>query len=127
MGKENDRLPVNKEKQRANQAVANTVAPDAAADPYGSAGLANQSVRRRGSSEQQRVGQDTRVRGDQSSGTAGAAGSSIGKAMAEATGSAVGQPMQTNSLWQATRQPTDLASIQQRVLQSLLNPTQRGQ
>lgn len=84
------------------------------------------AVRRRGSSEQTRVGSDTRVRDDASSGTAGAQGSSIGKAMAESSGSPVGQPAQGGSLWQASRQPTDLASIQQRVLQSLTKPAQRG-
>nr|UVX62844.1 MAG: hypothetical protein [Bacteriophage sp.] len=83
------------------------------------------AVRRRGSSEQTRVGNDTRVRDDASSGTAGAKGSSIGQAMAESSGSPLGQSVQ-NGLWQATRQPTDLASIQQRVLQSLTNPTKRG-
>lgn len=95
-------------------------------NPMSGGGGGTTSVRRRGSSEQTRVGNDTRVRDDASSGTAGAKGSSIGQAMAESSGSPVGQPAQGGGLWQATRQPTDLASIQQRVLQSLTNPAKRG-
>lgn len=92
------------------------------------AASSTQSVRRRGSSEQQRVGQDTRVRGDEGSGMAGAAGSAMGSAMAATSGPAqqAVQPAAQNPLWQGARQRTDLASIQQRVLQSLTNP-QRGQ
>ena len=91
-----------------------------------SSSVGTTSVRRRGSSEQTRVGNDTRVRDDSSSGTAGAEGNTMGKAMAESSGSPVGQPAQGGGLWQATRQPTELASIQQRVLQSLTNPVKRG-
>ena len=79
-------------------------------------GSGTQSVRRRGSSEQQRVGQDTRVRGDEGSGMGGAAGVPTTQ-----------QPTAQNPLWQGARQATDLASIQQRVLQSLTKPMQRGQ
>jgi len=91
------------------------------------AGSGSQSVRRRGSSEQQRVGQDTRVRGDEGSGMGGAAGSSIGQAMSQAAGAPATQQTTSTGLWQGTRQATDLASIQQRVLQSLTKPMQRGQ
>lgn len=91
-------------------------------------GSGTQSVRRRGSSEQQRVGQDTRVRDDVSSGTGGAAGSAMGQAMSGSAGvPATQQPTAQNPLWQGARQATDLASIQQRVLQSLTKPMQRGQ
>lgn len=86
-----------------------------------SGGVATQSFRRRGSTEQSRVGNDTRVRGDATSGTAGAGGGAMGTAMQEASGAATAQSNQ-NPLWQATRQPVDLASIQQRVLQSLNKP-----
>lgn len=92
------------------------------------AASATQSVRRRGSAEQQRVGQDTRVREDASSGTGGAAGSAMGSAMAANTGAQPSvQQASQNPLWQGARQATDLASIQQRVLQSLTKPMQRGQ
>ena len=84
----------------------------------------SQSVRRRGSSQQQRVGLDTRVRGDESSGTGGAAGASIGAAMSDAAGAtpATQSASSQNPLWKGARQPTDLASIQQRVLQSFATP-----
>lgn len=112
--------------QKAAEANAAASAP-AAVDPYGTSGISNQSVRRRGDSTQQRVGTDTRVRDDASSGTAGAAGGSIGAAMSQAAAPAVPEQPQ-NAMWQAARQPTDLASIQQRVLQSLAKPyTPRGQ
>lgn len=119
-----------KQELQANQAQIAREQQKAGIDPSkfkydGNTG--SESVRRRGSAEQQRVGSDTRVRDDSSSGTAGAAGAGMGAAMSQAAGTQQAAPVQANAMWQATRQPTDLASIQQRVLQSLTKPVQRGQ
>lgn len=81
-------------------------------DPYG--GSSTQSIRRRGSTTQQRVGTDTRARG------AGEQQSGMGSAMMAGQPETASQPatMQTSAMWQAQRQPVDLASIQSRLLQS---------
>lgn len=116
---------------QANQAQITREQQQAGIDPSkfkydGTTG--SESVRRRGASDQQRVGADTRVRDDASSGTAGATGAGMGAAMSQAAGTQQATaPAQSNAMWQATRQPTDLASVQQRVLQSFTKPVQRGQ
>lgn len=87
---------------------------DVGVDPYGASGISSQSVRRRGDTDQQRVGSDTRIRNEATQ------ESGIGTAMQQAANP---QPIQTtNGLWQALRSPTDLASIQARVLQSITKP-----
>lgn len=102
------RLALDKQQQElAAQQAKGQVAPG---DPYG--GSQTQSIRKRGTTEQQRVSMDTRTRGPD-----GGQATSMGAAMQ--TPPAATQPAQTgNALWQATRQPTDLASVQTRLLQS---------
>lgn len=109
-----------------------TTQTTAAADPSGSyASTGSQSVRYRGSTSQSRVGGDTRVRGGV--GDVGEETSNMGSAMQQAANE--GENQQTtaspvtdqNVAWQATRQPTDLASVRQRVLQSVTNNGQRTQ
>lgn len=106
----------------------------AAANPYGRSSTGNtgttSSFRQRGDATQKRVNEDTRVRGDANSGTAGVNGAQTGQvSMVDALGGQVQQDQQPqpvqNASWQATRQPVDLASVRQRVLQSL--KPQQGQ
>lgn len=112
---------------------------DASTDPYGknTTGTTGTtaSFRQRGDASQKRVNTDTRVRDDANSGTAGAGGSGVGKAvtMTDALSDNNGQqalvPGQSqiplNASWKATRQPVDINSVRQRVLQSLT--PQQGQ
>lgn len=89
-------------------------------DAYGQAAVGSQSVRRRGSTDQQRVGQDTRVR--EMGNTEGGMGSADQAGMAagmEAPTQQAQPPTSINPMWKATRAPTDLASVQARVVQSL--------
>lgn len=104
------RMQMNEEQQKlAAEQAKGQVAPG---DPYG--GSQTQSIRKRGSTEQQRVSMDTRNRG----GTQGEQ-SSMGAAMQTPPATQAAPAAQTgNALWQATRQPTDLASVQTRLLQS---------
>lgn len=107
-----------------------------AADPYGKntpggSGL-TASFRQRGDSMQKRVGLDTRVRGDENSGTAGAAGSTVGTmqdAMApdQSQGTAqqvMQQGVPQNASWEATRQPVDLQSVRGSLMSFLSTPQQ---
>ena len=110
-----------------------------AADPYGktTTGVTGTSAsfRQRGSDTQKRVNTDTRVRDDANSGTAGASGSTAGQVSGMAAAmsqdqTSTQQTVQTpsdvqNASWQATRQPVDINSVRNRVLQSLL--PQQGQ
>lgn len=100
-------------------------------DPYGQTSVATQSMRRRGSVDQQRVGVDTRVRNDVNSGTAGAGGTGMAEALGAPTDMQAAQQQQQQqgqqqTLWTAQRQPTDIGSIQSRVLQNLRNLTTGG-
>lgn len=89
-------------------------------DAYGQAAVGSQSVRRRGSTDQQRVGQDTRVREmGNTEGGMGSAGMAEGMGAPEDTTPKVTAPTGSNAMWKATRAPTDLASVQARVVQSL--------
>lgn len=101
----------------------------AAVDPSGSyASTGSQSVRYRGSTSQSRVGGDTRVRGGV--GDVGEETANMGTAMQQAAneGKEVAAPVTTQNVsWQATRQPTDLASVRQRVLQSVSNNVRGAQ
>lgn len=98
-------------------------------DPYGKnttgATGSSASFRQRGDASQKRVNNDTRVRDDANSGTAGANGAyGSQSSMTAVLGAPEEQqaqqegPVMTTS-WQATRQPVDLASVRERVLQSL--------
>lgn len=106
-----------------------TTQTTAAVDPAGSyASTGSQSVRYRGSTSQSRVGSDTRVRGGV--GDVEGETANMGSAMQAAAGEGeeVAAPVtQQNVAWQATRQPTDLASVRQRVLQSVSNNGTRTQ
>lgn len=101
----------------------------ASGDPYGrnatGATGSSASFRQRGDASQKRVNNDTRVRDDANSGTAGANGEYGSQgAMSAALGGDQSQSQQspqpvTSAAWQGTRQPVDLASVRSRVLQSL--------
>lgn len=107
----------------------------ASANPYGRNATGNTgttaSFRQRGDATQKRVNDDTRVRSDANSGTAGVNGAQSGNvSMSDALAvDSDQQPPQQVPMggvtWQATRQPVDLASVRQRVLQSL--KPQQGQ
>lgn len=104
----------------ANQVEAGIDTTKSQGDAYGQAAVGSQSVRRRGSTEQQRVGQDTRVR--EMGNTEGGMGSAEQAGMAagmEAPTQQAQAPTGVNPMWKATRAPTDLASVQARVVQSL--------
>lgn len=100
-----------------------------AADPSGSyASTGSQSVRYRGSTSQVRVGGDTRVRSGV--GDVGGETSNMGSAMQSAANGDkdVAAPVTAQNVsWNATRQPTDLASVRQRVLQSVSNNVRGAQ
>lgn len=100
-----------------------------AADPSGShASTGSQSVRYRGSTSQVRVGGDTRVRSGV--GDVGDKTSNMGSAMQSAANGdkEVAAPVTAQNVsWNATRQPTDLASVRQRVLQSVSNNVRGAQ
>lgn len=100
-----------------------------AADPSGShASTGSQSVRYRGSTSQVRVGGDTRVRSGV--GDVGDKTSNMGSAMQSAANgdNEVAAPVTAQNVsWNATRQPTDLASVRQRVLQSVSNNVRGAQ
>lgn len=100
-----------------------------AADPSGShASTGSQSVRYRGSTSQVRVGGDTRVRSGV--GDVGGETANMGSAMQSAANGdkEVAAPVTAQNVsWNATRQPTDLASVRQRVLQSVSNNVRGAQ
>lgn len=105
-----------------------TTETTAAVDPAGSyASTGSQSVRYRGSTSQSRVGGDTRVRGGV--GDVGEETANMGTAMQEAANEQqAATPVTTQNVsWQATRQPTDLASVRNRVLQSVSNNVRGAQ
>lgn len=95
----------------------------------GSSGNSTQAVRYRGSTEQTRVGTDTRVRGGTSASDTGQGMGDTDKGMAAAMKSATGKQFADSSdvkpvasksnAWQGNRTPVNLASVQQRVLKSL--------
>lgn len=105
-----------------------TTQTTAAVDPAGSfASTGSQSVRYRGSTSQARVGGDTRVRGGV--GDVGEETSNMGTAMQDAAKEQqAATPVTTQNVsWQSTRQPTDLASVRNRVLQSVSNNVRGAQ
>lgn len=87
------------------------------------------AVRYRGSTDQTRVGTDTRVRGGTAASDTGGGMGDADKGMAAAMKSASGKQFADSSdvkpvasksnAWQGNRTPVNLASVQQRVLKSL--------
>ncbi len=100
-------------------------------DPYGTSGSSSgstMSFRQRGDVTQKRVGGDTRVRDDANSGTAGAGGSQAGDvSMANTLGgqqqqadqSVMQQGVPQNASWQQYRQPVDLNTVRQNLMNAL--------
>lgn len=100
-------------------------------DPYGTSGSSSgstMSFRQRGDVTQKRVGGDTRVRDDANSGTAGAGGSQAGDvSMANTLGGQQQQADQSvmqkgvpqNASWQQYRQPVDLNTVRQNLMNAL--------
>lgn len=94
-------------------------------------GTANstQAVRYRGSTDQTRVGTDTRVRGGTSASSTGQGMGNTDSGMAKSMESATGKQFADSSdvkpvasksnAWKGSRASVDLASVQQRVLKSL--------
>lgn len=94
-------------------------------------GTANstQAVRYRGSTDQTRVGTDTRVRGGTASSSTGEGMGKTDSGMAAALKSATGKQFADSSdvapvaskqnAWKGSRTAVDLASVQQRVLKSI--------
>lgn len=107
----------------------NNARGDAAGTNGTSGSTGSMSVRYRGSTDQTRVGNDTRVRGGTDSSSTGQSIGATDKGMAAAMQSATGkqfadssdvQPVASKSnAWQGNRTPVNLASVQQRVLKSL--------
>lgn len=79
--------------------------------PMADAMSGSESVRRRGDTNQQRVGQDTRVRE--------IGGSEVGMGKTEVEKPKAQAPVTQGGMWSAKRAPTDLASVQSRVLKSI--------
>lgn len=107
--------------QRGDAASAGTTGGDTA--------NSTQSVRYRGSTDQTRVGTDTRVRGGTAASETGQGMGNTDKGMAAAMKSATGKQFADSSdvnpvasksnAWQGNRTPVNLASVQQRVLKSI--------
>ena len=92
-----------------NSATSGSGVSSAKADPYG--GSSTQAIRKRGSTTQQRVSTDTRSRDEPQQ------QSSMGAAM-QAQQESAPATQQQSGMWQGMRQPTDLVSVQSRLLQS---------
>jgi hypothetical protein len=92
-------------------------------------GNSTQAVRYRGSTDQTRVGTDTRVRGGTEASSTGQGMGNTDSGMAAALRSATGKQFADSSdvapvasksnAWQGNRTPVNLASVQQRVLKSI--------
>lgn len=103
------RTDIQNQQQKMQDALGNQVAPG---DAYG--GSTTQDIRKRGQTERVRVSSDTRARGADADGQPQNMGSALQTQQVDQQQAAP----QANQMWQAQRQPTDLASVQARLLQS---------